>query len=200
MTRTLVRSKPQRSDGPRARQGYSDPSKPSIWAPMGTSAGSDASIPASTLSGRARIQPNCRVFRDGRGWFRTSDLSRVKRGIPRCARGAGIRIAKPNSSPCGPATGGPRITRDYARLPGIRAERAAFCPERGPVWPTGGTIRFVKRYSWKSGRFEGFRFAWKATLPCRGRPRRSRSHRDSPGSGGASARCSRSARPHRPRR
>src|SRR5919108_5132383 len=70
---------------------------------------------------------------DGRGWFRTSDLSRVKRrvffGVPE----AGIRIAKPNPPQCELTSCGTRIAWDYARLSGIQAERATFCPREEPL-------------------------------------------------------------------
>ncbi len=60
-----------------------------------------------------------RLTKHGRGWFRTSDLSRVKRQY--------YGGQKPHQQAvCATfCLGGqaPRITRDYARLPGIRAER-----------------------------------------------------------------------------
>src|SRR6266550_2262087 len=78
--------------------------------------------PCSTSPGGPK-KPNKSETSHGRGWFRTSDLSRVKRGCPRGVGWARTRIAKRNA----PLTWSPRIAVDYARLSGIRADRTGFC-------------------------------------------------------------------------
>jgi hypothetical protein len=52
------------------------------WAPLGTT-GSDAgwSTPESHSTEKEETPAPAEVSNDGRGWFRTSDLSRVKHGV-----------------------------------------------------------------------------------------------------------------------
>ena len=83
---------------------------------------------------------------DGRGWFRTSDLSRVKRWAPRAVRAAGIPIAKRNAPPSPARTYSARITRDYARLSGTLAESVTFCPRSSGVKRSG----FVGTERWRA--------------------------------------------------
>jgi len=51
------------------------------WAPMGTSAQSDDFEPGAELFAEDENPADSGAFDDGRGWFRTSDLSRVKRAL-----------------------------------------------------------------------------------------------------------------------
>ena len=67
-----------------------------------------------------------------------------------------------------------RITRDYARLPGIRAERMAFCPLEPRNLARCRTGLFTApspggRLTWKSKAGEEER-AWRGRRPCRRRP------------------------------
>ena len=56
----------------------------SDWALLGTDTGSEASIPGEQLAlGVAESTADAGISSDGRGWFRTSDLSRVKRALSR---------------------------------------------------------------------------------------------------------------------
>jgi hypothetical protein len=53
----------------------------SDWAPLGTSAQSEPFDAASEVAETDENRSDSRAFEDGRGWFRTSDLSRVKRAL-----------------------------------------------------------------------------------------------------------------------
>jgi hypothetical protein len=53
----------------------------SDWAPLGTSAQSELFGFADELPQNDQNPATSRTFDDGRGWFRTSDLSRVKRAL-----------------------------------------------------------------------------------------------------------------------
>ena len=53
----------------------------SDWAPLGTSARAGLFESAGELPEKAENPATSRAFEDGRGWFRTSDLSRVKRAL-----------------------------------------------------------------------------------------------------------------------
>ena len=56
----------------------------SDWALLGTDTSSEASMPGEQLAlGVAESTPDAGTSSDGRGWFRTSDLSRVKRALSR---------------------------------------------------------------------------------------------------------------------
>jgi hypothetical protein len=62
----------------------------------------DRPTPPPTAGGRECLPhpDDSRHFVDGRGWFRTSDLSRVKRRVRRVVGWARIRIAKRNTPLC----------------------------------------------------------------------------------------------------
>jgi hypothetical protein len=53
----------------------------SHWAPIGTSTDFEAAETTADASEEAENPADSRAFEDGRGWFRTSDLSRVKRAL-----------------------------------------------------------------------------------------------------------------------
>jgi hypothetical protein len=94
------------------------------WAPMGTGAHSSDFEVAAGPSAKRENPVISGASDDGRGWFRTSDLSRVKRRAQGCQ--------KPHQQAVCAAEGSGRPARriavDYARLPGIQAEELAFCP------------------------------------------------------------------------
>ena len=53
-----------------------------MWAPMGTGDAAKANLGPSTDEPLNDETPaHAEVSTDGRGWFRTSDLSRVKRAL-----------------------------------------------------------------------------------------------------------------------
>src|SRR5207247_2250805 len=108
----------------------SQPAVTALFAQFAELSRGDGQQPSSegrqggTAAANRLVQGDCG---DGRGWFRTSDISRVKRCL--------LVIREPHDQAVCAASGGLdaacQIAADYARLPGIRAERR-FLPTGCP--------------------------------------------------------------------